>query len=98
MDNKNICYECGKESGYHEGFWEVGDVHICNECFDKFYALCDECYAILPKDKIVTLPDGSQFCRDCLSEDYDLCADCGQLVSKKVLVNGVCQMCREYYK
>ena len=94
MDKNNrLCCECRKK----EGFWMVDDVYICDDCYDKFYDCCDECYAILPQEKIVKLQDGSRYCKECLSKDYGLCAECGQWVSKRELVNGVCKMCREYY-
>ena len=43
-----LCYECGKEYGY----WEISDIYICDECCDKYYDLCYECYAAIPHKEI----------------------------------------------
>ena len=104
-DEREFCQEC--ESSCRETFDVINRhgefIHVCENCLERYYKLCEHCEQYYPVDEVSTIANGENICHHCLSEDYDLCHECDEYflqseLSHAVDANGedilICESCR----
>lgn len=78
IDCEETCVHCGEE--LYEEFVNCGGDLICDNCFSKYYSLCDECEDIVSNDDAHWSESGDlTLCNYCFETYYCTCEFCNDI-------------------
>lgn len=72
IDNYIVCADCGNIDYADESLHNDRNEPICQQCFETFYRLCDNCDAVIHEDDVYFGNDGVYCCYDCAAECDDV--------------------------
>lgn len=75
------CYECEKELKSEDVMYELeNDKYICEDCYEDYYASCEDCGGIVLDNDIITVNNNRYVCSNC-AQNYFACDCCDELFS-----------------
>ena len=97
-EKQKICAKCGE---IIEGeSVEIDGEYVCQNCFDEYYFVCEDCGKIEDRDNGYWIKDSEILvCEDCARNNYYRCEDCGDYFSQTTYIEHygeVCEHCYEY--
>jgi len=92
------CYDCGEEI---EGeFYEYDGNYICQDCYENYYFMCEDCGKIEHQDNGYWIKDAEKLvCENCADNNYYCCEDCGEWYENTTYIEHhgeVCEHCFDY--
>lgn len=101
MEEKKICYCCGKEID-NDNYIIFNDEIVCADCQETEIDTCECCgKQFFSDDMLWSGETDSLYCNDCYDDLFAPCENCGEyhlIENMYELENGyVCSRCREWY-
>lgn len=84
------CSKCGSEV---DNTISVGELELCENCFNEGYYTCEKCDEAILKGTECCTDDGHILCGECFDANYVQCEGCGASIPK----NGAEEISGSYY-
>ena len=99
-EKKKICARCGEIIRGESVEISCGE-YVCQDCFDEYYFICEDCGKIEDRDNGYWIKDSEILvCEDCVNNNYYRCEDCGDYFRNTTYIESygeVCERCLDNY-